>query len=81
LPSRAVVCVGSFFTARGRKQCIQHTIFCRILRSLFYIGEFLLAMHFDRTVYEVANNRFDVLADVAHLSEFCRFYFNKGRVG
>ena len=60
-------------------QSVEHTFFSHDLRLRFDVLAMLLADHVDGGFDQIADDLFDVAADIADLGELCRLDFDKGR--
>ena len=68
-------------TVRGaRQQRVEHAVLGRVLGAVPHLGLLLLARHLDGDVDQVADDRFDVPADVTDLGELGRLDLDERRV-
>ena len=78
----AAIFAGLIFLASGRRQQgVEYTVFSGVCGAVanFFFG--VLADHLDRRFHQVADNRLDVAAHVAHFGELGGFYLDKRRTG
>ena len=66
---------------RWRQKQVEQPFFGVQLRLVGDIFKLLLADHVDGNFNQIANDRFHVPANVAHLRELGRFHFKKRRIG
>ena len=66
--------------ARWRKQHVQNPLFCKILGPVSDLERFLFAHLLDRHLDKVANDRINILTNVADFGELGRFNLDERRI-
>jgi hypothetical protein len=79
LARRAVA--GRFLAARRRDQRVQHAVLGGVLGARAHLAHLRHAGLLDGHLGQVADDRVDVLADVADLGELGRLHLDEGRIG
>ena len=72
---------GKAYRARWWQQGVEDAFFGGVFGAVAHLVHLLLAQHLQRRVGQIADDRFDVTADIADLGELGSFHFQERRVG